>query len=188
MQHPCNLAAKESRLECACVNNADFTVLVMGAVDTTEWACVLCGHCIQNDWASRAMNLHQILHKTWTFLCRNYSDDSEGPTIGKWWLTASSQQCACPCSMSHAEFFSKTSNYPGNSAPLKPRLGVLGHPTFPKTKITFDFRPLMRFRKIRRGSWWWLGKLCEVPRCLLSRGLRHHCPMYSVSYILYLLQ
>ena len=23
----------------------------MGAADTSEWACVLCGHCIQNDWA-----------------------------------------------------------------------------------------------------------------------------------------
>ena len=25
------------------------------------WAGVLCGYCIQNDWASRAMSLHQIL-------------------------------------------------------------------------------------------------------------------------------
>ena len=24
------------------------------------------------------MNLHQILHESWTFLCRNYLDDSEG--------------------------------------------------------------------------------------------------------------
>ena len=29
-QHGCNLAAKASGLECACVNNADFTVLVSG--------------------------------------------------------------------------------------------------------------------------------------------------------------
>ena len=33
----------------------------MGVVDTVEWACVLCGCHIQNDWASRARNLHQIL-------------------------------------------------------------------------------------------------------------------------------
>ena len=33
-----------------------------------------------------------------------------------------------------------------------------------------------------------LGELCEVPRCLLWRDLRHHCPMYNVSCILYLLQ
>ena len=30
------LAAKESGLECACVNNDDFIVLVSGAVDTVE--------------------------------------------------------------------------------------------------------------------------------------------------------
>ena len=30
MQQQCNLAAKESGLECACVNNDDFTVLVSG--------------------------------------------------------------------------------------------------------------------------------------------------------------
>ena len=34
--HRCNLAAKESGLECAWVNNDDFTVLVSGAVDTVE--------------------------------------------------------------------------------------------------------------------------------------------------------
>ena len=28
--HQCNLAAKESGLECTCVNNDDFTVLVSG--------------------------------------------------------------------------------------------------------------------------------------------------------------
>ena len=51
-----------------------------------------------------------------------------------------------------------------------------------------DFRPLMRFRKIQRCSWWQLGELCEVPRRLLWRGLRHHCPVYSVYFTLYLLQ
>ena len=46
-----------------------------------------------------------------------------------------------------------------------------------------DYRLSMRFRKIRQGSWWQLGELCEVPRCLLWRGLRLHCPVYSVSCI-----
>ena len=31
------------------MNNDDFTVLV-GEVYAIEWACVLCGHCIQNNW------------------------------------------------------------------------------------------------------------------------------------------
>ena len=59
---------------------------------------------------------------------------------------------------------------------------------FPKLKSPWkgrDFRPSMRFRKIQQGSWWWLGKLCEVPRCLLWRGLRCHCPMYNVSCVFY---
>ena len=42
----------------------------MGTLDTI--AHVLCGHCIQNDWVSRAMNLHQSLCEVWTFLCTNY--------------------------------------------------------------------------------------------------------------------
>ena len=29
------------------------------------------------------------------------------------------------------------------------------------------------------------GELCEVPRCLLWRGLRCHYPMYDVSYIFF---
>ena len=43
----------------------------------------------------------------------------------------------------------------------------------------------MRFRKIQWGSWWRLGELCEVPRCLLWRGLKRHCPMYKVSYFFF---
>ena len=34
----------------------------------------------------------------------------------------------------------------------------------------------------------WLGELCAALKCLLWRGLRCHCFMYNVSYILYLLQ
>ena len=43
----------------------------------------------------------------------------------------------------------------------------------------------MRFRKVHWGGWWWLGELCEVPRCRLWRGLRHHCPTYNVSCIFF---
>ena len=79
----CNPAAKENGQECACVNYDDCIVQSVGAVDTVEWARVLCGCCIQNDWESRATNLHQILHQAWTFLHRNYLDDSEGCSCGQ---------------------------------------------------------------------------------------------------------
>ena len=110
----------------------------LGAVDAVEWACVLCDHCIQNDWASRATNLHQIYIKF------EHSSEEAIPVIqkatatGNWWLTASSQQCAHSCFMSHVEFFCKTSNHPGDLAPLQPRFGALWLLAFPKTKITFE--------------------------------------------------
>ena len=116
--------------------------------------------------------------------------------MGNWWLTALSWQRACSCIMSLAEFFGETANHPGHTAPLQPRFGTWWLLSFPK--LTFwlyqnhlwkgrDFRSSMRFRKMWRGSWWWLGELCEVPTCLFWRGLRLHCPMYSISCILYLL-
>ena len=53
-QHWCNLAAKESGLECACVNNDDFTVLVSGG-SRCHWVSM----CAV--WLSHSKWLHQIL-------------------------------------------------------------------------------------------------------------------------------
>ena len=53
--------------------------------------------------------------------------------------------------MSHAEFFSKTSNHPGDSAPLQPKFGTLGLLAFPKTNITFNGEEIS-------DSWWDSGK------------------------------
>ena len=107
--------------------------------------------------------------------------------MGNWWLAAS-WQCACSCIMSSAEFFGETSNHPGYTAQIWwPAISGSSQNKNHLWKGK-DVRPLMRFRKIWRGSWWWLEELCEVPRCLLWRGLRHHYPMYNVSCILYLFQ
>ena len=189
MRHQCNLAAKESGLECACMNNDDFTVLV-GEVYAIEWACVLCGHCIQNNWLEQ-----QIFIKLFIKLEHSSKDIvwmiQKAAAMGSWWLAASSRQHAHSCFTSCAEFFGETSNHPGDSAPLQSRSGTLQLLTFPKTKITFEREEISdcwwEFRKIRWGSWWQLGELCEVPRCLLWRALRCH-PVYSVSCILCLLQ
>ena len=43
----------------------------------------------------------------------------------------------------------------------------------------------MRFRKQQQGSWWWLGKLCDVSRCLLWSALWCRCPIYNVSRIFF---
>ena len=59
--------------------------------------------------------------------------------MGNWWLAAwlhhNKMQAHASC---HTEFFGKTSNHSGDSAPLQPRFGALWLLTFPKTKITFE--------------------------------------------------
>ena len=162
-----------------------------GVVDTIEWVCVLCGHCVQNDWACKAMNLHQLLHYTWTVLCRNYSDDSEGHSYGQ--LVIGSFITTVCLLIYHilCRVFWQNMKSPRWLSLLQPTFGALWLLAFPKTEISFEMEEIsdcQRFRKIWWGSWWRLGELCEVPRCLLWRGLRCHCPMYNVSCILYLLQ
>ena len=71
--------------------------------------------------------------------------------MGNWRLAASSWQCACPCITSHAEFFGKTSNHPGDLAPLKHRFGTVQLLVFPKTKTTFE-------REEISDRWWGSGK------------------------------
>ena len=110
--------------------------------------------------------------------------------MGNWWLAASSGQCTHSCITSYAEFFGKTSNCPGESAPLQPIFGTLQLLAFPKAKITFEREEISDYQwdseKIWWGSWWRLGELCEVPRCLVWRGLRHHCPMYVFLLCMYM--
>ena len=48
------------------------------------------------------------------------------------------QQCACSCIMSCAEYFGKTLNHPGDSVPLQSRFGTLQLLAFPQAKITFE--------------------------------------------------
>ena len=89
------------------------------------------------------------------------------------------------CITPHTEFSGETSNHPGDSALLQPRFGTLWLLAFSKNKITFEreeiFRPSFGFREIWLGSWWWLGELCEVPRCLLKGTV------VSLSYVQYFL-
>ena len=109
--------------------------------------------------------------------------------MGDRWLAASSGQCTCSCITSCAEFFSKTSNHPGDSAPLQPKFGTLGLLAFPKTNITFNGEEISdhlwdsgKYNVAADDDW----ENFEVPRCLLWRGLR-----ISLSYVqcfLYFLQ
>ena len=163
----------------------------MGAVDTIEWACVLC-----TVWPS---------HSKWLSELSNESASSFALSLNIlprklfWWsrgqlvIAASSQSCACL--LMHHVLYSlllKHQITQVTQTPCSTDLVLHDFWLFPKLKNYFwkgrDFRPSVRFRKICWGSWWWLGEPYEVPRCLLWRGLRSHCPMYNVSCILHLLQ
>ena len=105
-------------------------------------------------------------------------------TMGNWWFILITRPL-----MHHiaGRVFSETSNHPGDSAPSIAQIWQHATSDFSQNWNYLwkgrDFRPWMRFRKIRQDSRWWLGELCEALRCLLWRGLRHHCPMYNVSCI-----
>ena len=101
--------------------------------------------------------------------------------MGTWWLAASSQQCACSCIMSHAEFFCETSNPPGDSAPLKPRFGGLRLLAFSKTKITFQREEILdcqwdsgKYDGAADGDW---------ENCVRSQGAYFGGTEASLSYV-----
>ena len=106
--------------------------------------------------------------------------------MGSWWWAASSQQRACSCyRFSHRVFLwnIKSPRW------LSPPTSQIWHPvTYSQNYNCLwkgrDFRPSVRFRKIRHGKWWRMRELCEVPRCLLWRGRKCHCLMHNVSCIL----
>ena len=160
----------------------------MGAVNATEWACVLCGHCTQNDWVEQQICIKFCIKLEHSFV-ETIQMIQKPAAMDNWWLAASSQQCACSCITFHTDIFGETSNHPGDSAPLHPRFGTLQLWAFPKTKITFEREEISDCR-------WDSGKYDgaadgDWENCVRSQGawgLRHHCPTYNVSCILYLLQ
>ena len=113
-------------------------------------------------------------------------------SMGNWWLAASSEQCAFSYIMPPAGFFGETSNRPGGSSPpLQPRFGALQLLAFPKTKVTFERKEISDCQSDSgkyKGTADSIGRTVWGPKVLLWRELRHHFPMYNVSYILYLLQ
>ena len=167
-----------------------FTVLVSGG-SRHCWVSMSTMWLSHSKWLSGAMNLHQILLEAWTFLCGNYFMIQKAVAMGNWWLATSSQQHTHSCIISHAVFLVKHQITQVTQPLLQPRFGILWLLAFPRTKITFEREEISDHQwdsgKILQGSWWWL-ELCELPRYLLWRGQRHHCHMYNVSCIFYLLQ
>ena len=119
----------------------------LGTVDAIQWACVLCGCCIQNAWASIATNLHWVLHEAWTLLWGNYLDDSEGLGYGQL-VIGSFTTTTWP---THASRLIQSFLVKHQITPYSPDLVPCNLWFFPKLKSLLkerDFRPSMRLRKI----------------------------------------
>ena len=111
-------------------------------------------------------------------------------TMGNWWLAASSRQCThASCLMQ--SFLAKHQITQGT----QPHTAQIWCPAasgfFQKWNHLWkgrDFRPQMRFWKIRWGCWWQLVELCQVPRYLptlkgTETSLSYvQCLIYLVSY------
>ena len=141
----------------------------MGVVDAIEWACVLCSCHIQNDWASRAVNLHQTCVKLEHSSTETIQMIQKAAATGNWWLAASSQQYAHLCITSHAEFWGKTSNHSGDSAPYSPDLVPCSFWLFSKLKsplIGKRFQSINKIQENKNGQMMAIGRTVwglEVP-------------------------
>ena len=130
------------------MNNDDFTV---GAVDTIEWACVLCDHHIQTEQVEQwicikfSVNLEHSSMKTIQMI-------RKAAAMGNWWLAASSWQHTCSCITSRTVFWwnikSPRGLSPHNNSP---DFGALWLLAFPKTKFTFEREEIL-------GHQWDSGK------------------------------
>ena len=140
----------------------------MGAADIIEY-CVLCGLSFK-----MTEQVEQWLCIKFCIKLEHYSVETiwmiqKAAAMGNWWLAASSQQRACSCILSCAEVFNKTSNYPGDSAPLQPRFALLWLLAFPKTRIAFE-------REEISDHQWDSGKYDEAgggdwENCIWSQGV-----------------
>ena len=104
--------------------------------------------------------------------------------MGNCWLAALSWQCTCSCITSHAEFFGKTSNYPGDWAPLLPRFGTLWLLAFPKSRIIFVSADIS-------DHWWNSGKYDgaaggDWENCVRSQGAYFERDFVLCTMFLYL--
>ena len=85
--------------------------------------------------------------------------------MGNWWLAALSQQHAHSSVMSFAEFFSKTSNHPGDSAPYSPDLVPCNFWLFPKLKLPSKGKRFQTVDEIQDNT---TGQLMAIGRTVWS--------------------
>ena len=92
---------------------------------------------------------------------------------------------ACSCIMFGEEFFGETSNRPGDSAPYSPDLAYCSFWLFPKLKLPLKRKRFQTIDEIQENTTRQLmviGRTLWGPKVPTLKGLKHHCPMYNVSY------
>ena len=113
--------------------------------------------------------------------------------VGNEWL-ATSLQRACSHITSCSELPGKTSNHPGDPVPYSPDLAPCDFWLFPKLKSLLKgrrFKTLVdEIQENRTGQLMAIGRMCEVPRCLLwGKGTEASLSYVQCFFcILYLLQ
>ena len=138
-------------------------------VVTVEWAYVLCGCLIQNDRVSNKTASNFALSLKLFGWSRR--PQAWAMVIDSFITTTYPLMHHVSCIASHAVFLVTYQithvtqpHYRADFTPWDFRL-------FSKLKTPLKGKKFqtvwIRFRKIQQSSWWWLGELCEVPRCPL---------------------
>ena len=109
--------------------------------------------------------------------------------MGNWWWAASSQELACSCIMSHAEFFGETSNQPGDLASCSPDLVPCDFWLFPNLKSPLKGKRFLTINKIQEtmtGQLMAIGRIVWGPKVPTLKGTKAslsyvQCFLYLVS-------
>ena len=160
-----------------------------GEVDAAEWACVPCGHHIQNERVEQ-WNCVKFCTKLEHSSSKTIWMIQRAAAMGTWWLAALPQQCACSCIMSHAEFFVKQ-YITQVTQPTYCQIWHFVTSGFPKTTITFEREEILdhlwdseKYDRAADGNWENSGR----SQGTYVEGDWGVIVLCTVSCILYLLQ
>ena len=159
----------------------------MGVVDAIEWTCVLCGHGIQTEWVEQWICIKFCVKLEYSS-GETIHTIQKAAALGNWWLASSLWQHDCSCMTSPADFCGETSNHPGNTFPLQPRLGALQLLAFPNLKSPLKgkrFQIIDDIQENTMGQLMATGRTVWGPKVPTLMGPRHHCLIYNVSYIFF---